>query len=522
MKNNITFSLTLLALSCLQANAAATVATPPSAVTADGTDYSNLDAGSIIELGEVMDPLQMGEIVLCLTNIGGAHLVDQTTAYRALGDFNNCQSSSEPGRVTATKFTIIPAAKVVGLPQKTDMWITMTPEGITERYQLKTAISAGVSADNHLGVWQIDWQKLDSSGANGNTNSGHIKSAAGALGNQYTFASIDNEDGDGSMELLASFSRASQTSGSGRTRITRTGHSNAERNGILNYTIAYDADFVHIKEKDGDTPEVCQSHRDTFESVFDYNLYDNTGALVDIQSNIEFATAAGKTGYMSSHTYFDSDKVVQTGYWFWIEDGGYPTTSTTNFQVRDKRANGKSYHLTINVSGTETYELTSIKDATTSIEHVFDNEIVFDTSNVDTPLTTVINPLTGRNDSEYDLLKSDFAYDSMVYAGPGRLYGGPDGNERNFADGTRLTSMAEPHNSAGYANKDYYLKASFIENQPKTATEGSCLRLAGAMTAAALQELPTSADILGNAPPVITEPVVTGPPLVTDGKLTPE
>ena len=517
MKNNITFSLSLLALSCLQANAAPTITNPPLAVIADGTGYSTLVAESVIELGDAMEPIQFGQMVLCFTNLGGASLLPgRTTDYKAIADFGLCVAN-DSGRAEIANFTIRPTPASAGVLQSTRMWAHMN----SQTFHVKTVISAGVSAANHMGEWQIDWQKQNpnSAGVN-NLDNGHIKSATVGGFNEYTFANVSAEVGQAEKETLAKFRKTSSEEGAGRVKVTRSGVNDPSNNGIINYTMAYNETFVHIKEDNDPSEETCRNHQITTENVFDYNLYDDTGALVDIQSNIEFRTTADLAGFLGSYTYFDDNDDIQTGFWVWIENNIYPSNNTP-ITVTDFRITGQSYDLTFNVVAGKT-KLTAVRNNTTNADHVFDKPILFDTSSSGSLVNTVV-PLTDRNDVTDRLTKADFPSDSMVYMGPGRLQGGLDGNEANFADGTELTSANTVENAPNYRGKKYYVKAMYIENTPTPAPAlSSCAALAQAMVGAASETLPTIADIVINAPTVLNEPVVAGRPLITDGALTPD
>ena len=519
MKNNITFSLSLLALSCLQANAAPTQTSPPAAVIAEGTDFHSLIVGETLDAGDAMEPIQFGQMVLCFTNLGGASLLpSQKTAYKAVADFNLC-ADSDNGRPQKAGFTILPTPASAGVPQSTRMWVSM--DNGAQKYQMKTEITAGVSSVNHMGVWQIDWERQNASGAN-TLDNGHIKSATVGGFNQYTFANYSAEPGAAEKTTLAKFSRTSSNAGFGRVQLTRSGTADPSNNGVENYTIAYNDTFVHIKEDDnGSLAESCSNHSSTVEQIFDWNLYDDTGTLVDLQSQIDFTTSGGFAGSLGSFTTYDANNDIVTGFWSWIENDNYPSTSST-ITVDDSRIAGLQYDLTFTVaSGGVT--LDAVKDTSTGNNHVFDKPILFDTSNTTSQLSVVVQPMTDRNDSSVNLSKAHFTGDSMVYVGPGRLYGGPNGNQVNFADGTQLISANTADNATIHRGKTYFLKASFIENAPVRQTNlTNCLSLAAAMVNAASVTLPTNQDIVDNAPAETTKPIVAGAPLITDGALTPD
>ena len=523
MKNNITFSLSLLALSCLQANAAPTTTTPPTAVTTAGTDYTAFVGASFIDLGEALFPMTMGDMLMCIVTASGAPLLP-TETYNAVVDFGLCGAAA-PNQTTYSSMVVESSRASDVAPQNVNIWMEYKQDASTAAIDvhMKVKISAEPTATNHLGVWQIDWE-FQNPGGDNTINNGHIKSVAGTDGlAEYTMASQSKHDGEDS--LIYGFAKMAMTSlTEGHGRVTNT-HEDPDEN----YTLAFNDSFVAVKE--GTDPATCQNLQSFTDKVYNYNLYDSSGTLVDIKSQIEFKTAAGYAGGLGSYSYWDSgSRSEETKYWVWMRDGGYPTSSIPT-TVSDRDTPTTKYTITWDVQGAgsaATHKVTAVADGLTSVgsggsAHVFDNPIIFDISS-DEELATTISPLTERNDSTSTLTAVEDFWGQLEYAGPGDLYGFEFNYFTNYykaslADGTALISKDTSVNDLAHRGQTYYVKAAEVARVPVSVSTDNCAVLSGPMATAAAIGLPTQADITNNSPSLGTKPVVTAEPKIKDGVL---
>ena len=531
MKNNITFSLSLLALSCLQANAAPTTTALPSAVTAAGTDYTAHVGQSYINLGDALDSMSMADMLLCIVTAGGAPLLS-TETYRAVADFGLCGASDE--NQTTYSSMIVESSRDSDsddAPQNIKMWIDykLNAASPVMDIHMKAQIEAEKTAAAHLGVWQIDWAADPISGATDKEN-GHTKAVVGAAGfSEFTFASESKMPAQEEERIFAKTQMTSSTDGIGRvTKLYPTTSHPAD-----NWVLAFNDSLLRIKA--GTAEDTCQDLTALTDNVYDYNLYNSSGALVDIKAELDFTTEGDSTGIIGSYKYFDS--IERTAYWVWIDGGDYPTsrtpttvsTTTVSTTVSDSDTPTTKYTITwdvtVNEAGVVTHAVTAVADGLTSVgsggsAHVFDLPIIFDTSSAQ--LGDTISPLTDRNDSTDTLTTADFNDTSMLYNGRGRLSGirrdsSTDVPLASFADGTALVSKDSIDNDSDHRGRTYYVKAVSVARNPATAAD--CSVLSGPMVTAAALGLPTEVDITNHSPVMGTQPTVTAEPRIKDGVL---
>jgi len=247
------------------------------------------------------------------------------------------------------------------------------------------------------------------------------------------------------------------------------------------------------------------------------------GALVDINAEIEFTTAAGNSGVLGQYSYWDGSS-EQTGYWAWIDDNGYPASDGVT-TVSDRKTPATKYTITWDItgSGSTAYQtVTAVVDGASAAgsAHVFDKPIIFDTSS--SQLATTISPLTDRNNDTDTITTSDLDSDQLTYNGPGRLWGIKWNNsgrkfEAALADGTALISKSTG-NDIAHTSKTYYVKAATVGKTPVAAAD--CSALTESLVAASSLGLPTASDIANNPVSLGAEPTVTASPKIKDGALT--
>lgn len=527
MKNNITFSLSLLALSCLQANAAPTTTTLPSAVTAAGTDYTAHVGQSYINLGSALDSMSMADMLMCIITAGGAPLLPNET-YRAVADFGLCGASDE-NQTTYSSMKVESSRDSNVAPQNVKMWIDykLNAASPVMDIHMKAQIETEPTATNHLGVWQIDWEFQNPGGLN-ETENGHIKASVGAAGfSEFVMANQSNLPGSDEELKYSTIQMTSSTDGIGRS--TTSYPADVSRN--KDYAIAFNDSLIAIKE--GTAAATCQDLTELTDSVGDYNLYNSSGALVDINAQLDFTTEGGSQGIVGSYKYFDAtDGRELTAYWVWVDGNDYPassTSTTVSTTVSDSDTPTTKYTITwdvtVNGAGVTTHAVRAVADGLTSVgsggsAHVFDLPIIFDTSSAQ--LATTVSPLTDRNDSTDTLTTADFNDTSMLYNGRGRLSGirrdtSTDVPLASFADGTALVSKDSIDNDSDHRGRTYYVKAVSVSRNPATAAD--CSVLSGPMVTAAALGLPTEADITNHSPVMGDQPIVTAEPRIKDGVL---
>lgn len=526
IKNITPISLTLLVLACVQANAATTTtpttATPPTAVTAAGTGYSTFVGDTYIDLGEAMQPMQMADMLLCIVSASGASLLPNET-YQAVADFGLCGESDGTTQATYSSMTVESSRASAEAAQTANMWIHLK-EGASDPVQdieFKAQMSSAPSATNHLGAWQLDWEFQNPNGANTLEN-GHMKAVTGGDGfAEFTLASNSEFSAPEKNNVYAKIKMISLKEGVGR--VTTSNGSGAD------YALAFNETLVTIKETSGEA--TCQSIENFSDTVHDYNLYDSSGALVDINAEIEFTTAAGNSGVLGQDLYWDGS-AEKTGYYVWIDNNDYPISDGAT-TVSDRTTPTTKYTITWDITGSGSkavQTVTAVVDGALAegSAHVFDKPIIFDTGTNSSELATTISPNTDRNDdgavfstdNQGAFDGSSFDGNQLTYNGPKKLRGIKWANETYvaaLADGTALISKASG-NDAVHNSKTYYVKAATVAKAPVTASD--CSVLDGSLALAVALSLPTVADITNNSPSLDEEPSVTGKPKIKDGVLT--
>jgi hypothetical protein len=516
MKNITPIPLTLLVLAGLQVNAAPispTTTTPPTAVTAAGTGYSAFVGDSYINLGDAMEPMAMADMLLCIVSASGAPLLPNDT-YQAIADFNLCGADSASTQATYSSMTVKSSRASADVAQVANMWIHLKdgPSSPVMDVHFKAQLSSAPTATNHLGAWQLDWEFQNPGGANTWEN-GNMKSVTGAGGfAEFTMASNSAIPGDSPNDVYAKIAMTSAKEGVGRVSTS---------NPVKDYAMAFNDTLVTIKE--GSNAATCQSIENFTDSVYQYNLYDSSGALVDINAEIEFTTAAGNSGALGQYSYWDGSS-EQTGYWAWIEGNGYPITDGAT-TVSDSTTPATKYTITWDITGsgdTAYQTVTAVADGASAggSAHVFDKPIIFDTSSGQ--LATTVSPLTDRNNDSDTITTADFDSSQLTYNGPGRLWGikwnsSSKMYEAALADGTALLSKATGNDTV-HTSKTYYVKAATVAKTPDVAAD--CSVLSGSLSSASALGLPTVADITNNPVILGTEPTLTAEPKIKDGVLT--
>ena len=509
--------LALLALACLQANAAATTTTPPDAVIAAGTDYSTLATDTFIDLGPVMEPMETADMLMCIVTASGAPLLPNET-YLATADFGLCGAGGDEQFYSG--MTVESSRASDSAPQNVNIWIDYKLNASTPIMDIdfKAQLTSAPTATNHLGVWQIDWEFQNPGGEN-NLENGHMKSVNGATGNsEFTMASHSAEFGDVPNDIYSKIVMTSLTDGYGRVT--------SSADPAKDFALAFNNSFVTIKEA-SDTDTSCHNIESFTDTVYEYNLYDSAGVLVDINTQIDFITDTGGRGVLGSYSYSDGSS-NQIQYWVWLsKSSDYPTEDTDTFTVSDADNQADKYTLTWVVTGSGAsagHNLTAVADglvAGTTFAHTFDNPIYFDTS--DEEIATTVNPAFDRNDNTDSITRSDFRGDTLTYNGAGRLSGIEfDLTQQTYAvalaDGTALRSKSTG-NDDDHTDKIYYVKAAVVARTPVVANSDGCRSLDAALTTAKELSLPTAADITNNPPSLGTEPTITASPRIIDGAL---
>lgn len=520
-----TLKLSLLALAVASVNAHATLtdaeASLPTAVNTAGTDYETLAQEEYFDLGPVMEPMKMADMLMCIVGASGAPILANET-YKARADFGLCGAGSTTETIYSD-MTVQSTRASADAVQQANIWVHYKGDASapTQDVHLKGQMTSSPTGDNQFGEWQLDWEFQNPlPGGTNNLENGHIKASAGSLGfGEFVLANTGiDPDTNAAYSLLAKIEGLSTNSG--RARIST---------GYAEYLVAFDDELVFSREVDltitpNTNTDSCNSldPADLEERAFEYNLYDENGALVDISSEIEFETAALNRGVIGTYTYFDGTSDV-VAYWAWIDNDDYPTSSGDVVVTDANSTDSYTISWTVATSGAGTVRnVTAVSDGTSAgSPHTFDKPIVFDTSDLSSG-STPFAPSTKRTyfAGTGAFSNSDFN-DTMQYNGPGRLWGiaWNSGSPVSLADGTAMSTGTNTANDVEHRNKTYYVKAAVVAASPRDAGLSAC-STAGLGHATALElSLPTSSDVSVNAPVLGTEPTVTGDPKIVDGVL---
>ncbi len=270
-----------------------------------GTDYSSDTATSWIEMGEVMEPMNMVDMLLCIMASTGANLVVNGT-YLALVDINQCQRNSESNAPELVNVTVTTSREDNTSPQIVNVWFDESP---STQYLVETTISEGPTDTSPFGSFSFAWQSaIDAD------DKGTMEFIAGTDTTEIKMAINDVHGGPG-----ISFNWM-------HAEVTNDGDSGTAKVGIDTDDYVLNFDKVgggHVNYQKNTDAEVCYDRSNLTTYVYDYNLYDiDTGARKELNGGFECTYTSG-----------DETTYCHIGPWgAWFDggesDGDRPTTVT--------------------------------------------------------------------------------------------------------------------------------------------------------------------------------------------------
>lgn len=473
-----------------------TIAHPGAAAT--GTEFANFEADSYVYV-EALQGLDFANMLMCIAGATGIPLIPNGQ-YLAVADLAMCSAGDGSGVPNYTQMIVDSSRASNTSPQESKVWIEYNNGGTLETIHFKANIVAPPSDLNPMGEWTLSYEFQSTPPL----ETGYLAATttvAGAPKLDMVIVANDS-DGSGTQTRQSSFEMTALDAGAGTVSISSTGNYYTHPNTTVVTNLAITPTHVGI---DTAGTAQCLDVGTMTDVVYEYNLYDTSGDLVDISSNLEFTTGSGSHGVLGS--YSDGSTVK---YWIWVEqdsENGPTTTSVTDNA-------GVTYTLTWTSN-----ELTRVVNNSTTQDIEFDDPLQFAIATA-----TNISPNTSRSDSSVTfetVASSQFSGTHLTYDGPGRLYGisyvdvNDDGDATTtdpapyyepavgFADGTKLVDTL---------GGTYYVKAANISRNPATGGTGC-----SAMTYTALS-LPASTLAVSPAG-MGTPPTVSTEPRVMDGNI---
>jgi len=282
------------------------VATPGLADYNDpGTDYSNDTTTSWIEMGEVMEPMNMVDMLLCIMGATGANLVVNGT-YLALVDMSQCDRNSESNAPELINVTVTTSREDNDSPQIVKVWFDQDP---SSQYLVETTVTEGPTDSSPFGSFSFAWQN-----ANDEDDTGTMEFIAGTDATEIKMAINNVYPGPGiSFDWM-------------HAEVTNDGDSGSAKVGIDSddYVLSFDkVDGGHVNYKKNAEAEICYDRDNLTTFVYDYNLYDiDTGDRKELNG-----------GFQCTYTSGDDTEYCHIGPWgAWFDggetDGDRPTAVT--------------------------------------------------------------------------------------------------------------------------------------------------------------------------------------------------
>lgn len=477
----------------LSLNAAATTTVDLTAITHPainlaGTDFNSAIQDSYVSV-DALEVLDFANMLMCVAGASGIPLIPNDS-YLALADLAICGEGDETGASNFTQMIVESTRASNDSPQESKVWIEYDVGGGAplQEIHFKATITAAPTDLNPVGEWTIQWEFQGLTPM----ETGYLSATASSGAPSIEMVVLANDpDGSGTQTRQSVFQMTSLEEGQGTVRIdTTAGYESASASTVITNIAITPA---YVRTQVDANAAVCLDVDDFVDTVYSYNLYDETGALVDITSNLEFTTPSGSFGILGR--YMDG---TTARYWIWIENELENAPSTTTVTK-----GSTTYTLTWDSNG----NVTNVVDGSTGSTIAFDDSLQFDRT-----VALNIVPRTLRSDSGTPIDDTagnvaQFYGDYLNYDGPGRLNGLKWTNGApavGFADGTKLTDT----------NGDvYYVKAIEISKAPVVAGS-QC----DSMTMSAL---PLPATSLATSPSgMTTAPTVSLEPRVINGELT--
>ena len=294
-----------------------------------GTDYAKLETEYWINAGQWQEPLNMADMLVCI--MGASSHADLANAtYQGLIDMGICNSDSGDQAAAKANFAEVVmttsrasnTAKQIG-----DAYFTSCEDengdGDTsdanecQEFASNIEITEGASTSNPFGEFTMSWNQ-DNAPA-GDHSRGTLKftkvsdTVAG-----ISFIEENKETGAYDFNQWAAGELNKDGSG-GKVKVKAV-----DNGSTMTYKINFNGTHANIIQNTD--AAVCSSlDESTMTTYVDrYNLYDSSGALVDISAGLEFVHTASKDKRGYAGSYFDNNGNEK--FWMWVDDGSAPTT----------------------------------------------------------------------------------------------------------------------------------------------------------------------------------------------------
>lgn len=462
------------------------------AVAVAGTDFTNLEQDSYVYV-EDLQGLDFANMLMCIAGASGIPLIPNGQ-YLAVADLAMCGDGDGTGVPNYTQMIVDSSRASSTSGQESKVWIEYNNGGTLELIHFLANVTAAPSDANPMGEWTLGWEFQSTPPLETGYLSASIENGAPRLD---MVIEANESGGNGTQTRLSTFQMTGLNSGRGTLSVDSSNGYYGDADGTVVTNIVITDDYVGTQV--GSATPICLDVNDMSDTVYEYNLYDTSGALVDISSNLEFTTGSGSHGVLGSYYDYTSETTM---YWIWVEEdteNGPSTTSVTD-------SSNVSYTLTWNSNG----NLTSVVDGSTGSEIAFDEPLLFDRTTASN-----ISPNTDRNDSTvtFESATGDnnhFSTDNLSYSGPGRLHGF---TWSSGSDAAPVVALADGTKLIDSSGNSYYVKAANISRNPATGSSGCSSMNYSPLTlpAATLAVAPSG---MTNAPAVSTEPRVLDGELV--------
>ena len=374
-----------------------------------GTDYANTIADSWIDGGDWQEPFATADDLACIMTATGAG-THPNEKYLALVEHSTCMpDGSAPGQINWAEAIMDTSRADNNSPELVKAYYTMKAEdGSDATIVADVKAVAAPTESNPWGEWDINYDFK-------NWNAGTY---------DYGAFSIVKEGSDLNFKFNGSFNRVEQSGYSwdwdsnwangiikadrsgGQVQVSLTQGWNDGTEKV--YKVDFNTTHASVS-KDG-SAAICQSLTSFTEYAYDYNIYTEEGAAVDITSTLELVFGTNK------------DKKA----WAWIEETGSSTASSPNYR-----------HRLWTEDGTKP-EIVYLKDDTSVSKNVTWTGWIPNISDIDfTPPINFANNHINNTEITNDL----------TYYGMNRLYGinwSKVGNKYrpnySLSDGTQLTA----------------------------------------------------------------------------------
>ena len=253
-----------------------TIAPAQAAFNDAGTSYSTDTATSWIEMGEVMEPMNMVDMLLCIMVSTGANLV-VNGSYLALIDINQCQRNSESNAPELVNVTVTTSRQDNASPQIIKVWFD---EGPSSQYLVETTVSEGPTDSSPFGSFSFAWQN-----ANDTDDKGTMEFIAGNDTTEIKMAINNVHQGPGiSFDWM-------------HAEVTNDGDSGTAKVGIAtdDYVLNFDKDGGgHVNYQKNADAEICYDRGNLTSYVYDYNLYNfDSGVRKELNGGFECTYTSG-------------------------------------------------------------------------------------------------------------------------------------------------------------------------------------------------------------------------------------